>query len=199
MKKCSQATPILNKITVMIGLQWGDEGKGKAVDVFSSFFDMVVRYQGGANAGHTLCVENKEFIFHLIPSGILRKNVSCVITPGVVLDIEALLKEIENLKKSSFKDHLKHLYISDMCTVLLSYHRRLDEAREKSENKKIGTTKRGIGPAYEDRASRKALLFGELFSEEKAKTKIRSSLKEKNFFLKKAFTPFWMTMVLLSF
>lgn len=177
----------MTKITVILGLQWGDEGKGKAIDVFASSFDMVVRYQGGANAGHTLYVEDKKFIFHLIPSGILHKDVFCVITPGVVLDIEALLTEVEFLKKSPFRDHLKHLYISDMCTVLLPYHRRLDEAREQSENKKdsIGTTKRGIGPAYEDRASRKALLFGELFNKEKTKAKIHSSLKEKNFLLEK--------------
>ena len=177
----------MTKITVIVGLQWGDEGKGKAIDVFSSLFDVVVRYQGGANAGHTLYVEEKKFIFHLIPSGILHKHVSCVITPGVALDIEALLQEIEALKQSPFKDHLNQLYISDMCTVLLPYHRRLDEVREKSESKKesIGTTKRGIGPAYEDRASRKALLFGELFSREQTTKKIHSSLKEKNFLLEK--------------
>lgn len=173
----------MTQITVIIGLQWGDEGKGKAVDVFSSLFDVVVRYQGGANAGHTLCVNQEEFILHLIPSGILHKNVSCVITPGVVLDIETLLKEIESLKQSAFKEHLDNLYISDMCTVLLPHHRRLDQARERVDNKKIGTTGRGIGPAYEDRASRKALLFGELFNEKKTRDKIDSSFKEKNFLL----------------
>lgn len=170
---------------IVVGSQWGDEGKGKVVDVFSSQSDLVVRYQGGANAGHTLVVDGKKTVLHLIPSGILHDDVTCVIAAGVVLDILTLCDEIRALKVNGLIKKPGQLLISDSCTVLLPYHRALDQAREKAlGNEKIGTTGRGIGPAYEERASRKAILFGDLFgSEEDLKLKLEAALKEKNFLL----------------
>jgi adenylosuccinate synthase len=171
---------------IVIGAQWGDEGKGKVVDVFSAHADQVVRYQGGANAGHTLIVEGKKTVLHLIPSGVLHKNVICVIAAGVVLDIEALTTEITALKASGHLQNPKQLLISDSCTVLLPYHRSLDMAREGAMgHEKIGTTGKGIGPAYEDRASRKAVLLGDIFDPDTLKKKLVDSLKEKNFLLEK--------------
>lgn len=170
---------------IVVGSQWGDEGKGKVVDVFSSQADYVVRYQGGANAGHTLVVDGKKTVLHLIPSGVLHPNTICVIAAGVVLDISTLCTEIRALKENGLLKDAKQLLISDSATVLLPYHRRLDMAREKAlGNEKIGTTGRGIGPAYEERASRKAILFGDLFGPKEALTqKLEAALKEKNFLL----------------
>ena len=173
---------------IVIGSQWGDEGKGKVVDVFSSQSDYVVRYQGGANAGHTLVVDGKKTVLHLVPSGVLHPNTVCIIGAGVVLDIEKLSEEIEALQSNGLLKDPKQLLISDSATVLLSYHRLLDQAREKSAGlEKIGTTGKGIGPAYEDRASRKAILFGDLFNESTLRSKLEASLKEKNFLLEKMY------------
>lgn len=169
---------------VVIGSQWGDEGKGKVVDVFSAQADWVVRYQGGANAGHTLIVDGKKTVLHLIPSGILHPHTKCLIASGVVIDVVQLTKEIKGLKKNNLLTNPSQLMISDKATVLLSYHKKLDQAREAfSKNEKIGTTGKGIGPAYEDRASRNAILFGDLFNTKILKNKIEKSLKEKNFLL----------------
>lgn len=169
---------------IVVGAQWGDEGKGKVVDVFSAHADLVVRYQGGANAGHTLVVNGVKTVLHLIPSGILHAKTACYIAGGVVLDIEEVIKEIQELKKAGVLTHPDQLKISDQCTVLLPYHRKLDAAREaKAANDKIGTTGKGIGPAYEDRASRKAILFGDLFDRERLKAKLETALEEKNFLL----------------
>ncbi len=171
---------------IVVGSQWGDEGKGKVVDVFSSQADFVVRYQGGSNAGHTLMVDGKKTVLHLIPSGILHSDTTCVIAAGVVLDVETVCHEIEALVQAGLLQNPKQLMISDSATVLLPYHRRLDQAREKAAgHEKIGTTGRGIGPAYEERASRKAILFGEIFQPETLKSKIEMALKEKNFLLEK--------------
>lgn len=171
---------------IVVGAQWGDEGKGKVVDVFSAHADLVVRYQGGANAGHTLVVNGVKTVLHLIPSGVLHPKCSCMIAPGVVLDIEEVVKEIRDLKAAGVLTNSDQLRISDQCTVLLSYHRQLDAAREKAAgNEKIGTTGKGIGPAYEDRASRKAILFGDLFDRERLRGKLEASLLEKNFLLEK--------------
>lgn len=169
---------------IVVGAQWGDEGKGKVIDVFSSHADLVVRYQGGANAGHTLQVDGQKTVLHLVPSGVLHKNTTCAIAAGVVLDIDALAQEIGALKKAGHLQNSKQLLISDSCTVLLPYHRALDQAREGAlGHEKIGTTGKGIGPAYEDRASRKAILFGDLFEGATLKRKLQDSLKEKNFLL----------------
>lgn len=170
---------------VVIGSQWGDEGKGKVVDVFSAKSDYVVRYQGGANAGHTLIVNGHKTILHLIPSGILHPNTKCIIGPGVVLDAETLVQEIEALQKAGHLSDPSQLIISESCTVLMPYHRKLDQMREeKLKNEKIGTTGKGIGPAYEDRASRRAILVGDLFNEKTLQSKLERSLEEKNFLLK---------------
>ena len=172
--------------TVVIGSQWGDEGKGKVVDVFSAQADYVVRYQGGANAGHTLKVQGKEeVILHLIPSGILHPQVSCVISSGLALDVKALCEEIQALEKSGYLKSPKQLLISDSATLLFPYHKQLDQARErKAHHEKIGTTGKGIGPAYESRAERKALIFADLFeSFEVLLTKLKKSAQEKNFLL----------------
>lgn len=171
---------------IVVGSQWGDEGKGKVVDVFSAKADYVVRYQGGANAGHTLVVDGKKTILHLVPSGVLHPNTSCVIAAGCVLDVEKLCEEIRALKENGLLKDPAQLMISDSCTVILPYHRQLDQAREKSAgHDKIGTTGKGIGPAYEERASRTALLFGDLFQKDTVKAKLEVALKEKNFLLEK--------------
>ncbi|MGE3974964.1 MAG: adenylosuccinate synthase [Bdellovibrionales bacterium] len=169
---------------IVVGSQWGDEGKGKVVDVFSAQSDYVVRYQGGANAGHTLVVEGQKRVLHLIPSGILHPNTTCIIGAGVVLDIETVVKEIKALKLNNVIQRQGQLLIADGATVLLPYHRQLDAAREASlGNEKIGTTGKGIGPAYEDRASRKAILMRDLFDKKALRVKLETSLKEKNFLL----------------
>lgn len=170
---------------IVVGSQWGDEGKGKVIDVFSAQADFVVRYQGGANAGHTLVVNGVKTVLHLVPSGILHPKTICVIAAGVVLDLEEVVTEIRSLKEAGLIANPDQLKISDQATVLLSYHRALDQAREKAlGQEKIGTTGRGIGPAYEDRASRKAILFGDLFDESKLRAKLDEALQEKNFLLK---------------
>lgn len=170
---------------VVIGSQWGDEGKGKVVDIFSAEANYVVRYQGGANAGHTLKVAGRKVVLHLIPSGILHPDVVGIISCGVALDILALCEEIKALQSSGLLKSPKQLKISDSATVLLSYHRQLDQAREKRAGyEKLGTTGKGIGPGYESRAERKAVLFSDLFeSPEVLKSKIHKSLEEKNFLL----------------
>lgn len=170
---------------IVVGSQWGDEGKGKVVDVFSAQSDFVVRYQGGANAGHTLVVNGVKTVLHLVPSGILHARATCVIAAGVVLDIEELWNEISSLRKAGMIENPEQLRVSEQATVLLSYHRAIDQAREKAAgNEKIGTTGRGIGPAYEDRASRQAILFGDLFEKTRLREKLELGLREKNFMLK---------------
>jgi adenylosuccinate synthase len=169
---------------VVVGAQWGDEGKGKLVDVFAEKADMVVRYQGGANAGHTLVVNGKKTVLHLVPSGILRPETNCVITSGVVVDVFGILDEIRGLKDNNLLQNPKQLMISDNATVILPYHKILDACREASlSDEKIGTTGKGIGPAYEDRASRRAILLGDLFHRDSLKKKLELALREKNFLL----------------
>ena len=167
---------------VVVGCQWGDEGKGKVVDLLSKTSDMVVRFQGGANAGHTLHVNNKKIILHLIPSGILNPTCLCVITPGVILDPRQLLTEINSLKENGFFKKDNQLKISSNTTLALDYHKDLDRYREKTQ--KLGTTLRGIGPAYEDRVSRKAILFGDIFQPKILSKKLTQISEEKNILLK---------------
>lgn len=170
---------------VVVGAQWGDEGKGKLVDVFAAKADMVVRYQGGANAGHTLVVNGKKTILHLIPSGILHPDTTCVVTSGVVIDVFGIIDEIRGLMENGLLENPRQLMISDAATVLLPSHKALDAAREASVTgeQKIGTTGKGIGPAYEDRAARRALLFGDLFDRDTLRSKLELHLKEKNHLL----------------
>ena len=171
---------------IVVGAQWGDEGKGKIVDIFSSHADYVVRYQGGANAGHTLNVSGRQTILHLVPSGILHPHVQCIISSGVVLDVFSLIDEIENLKKAGFLKKSGQLLISHSSSMLFDYHKHLDQAREKKAgSQKIGTTGRGIGPAYEERIARKALLFGDLFlNDAELRDKLIKTSEETLFLLK---------------
>lgn len=173
---------------IVVGAQWGDEGKGKIVDVFSANANMVVRYQGGANAGHTLVVHGKKTVLHLIPSGILHDETTCVIASGVVIDVESLVNEIKTVKSSGYLQNSKQLLISDTATIILPYHKALDAAREKSlSDQKIGTTGKGIGPAYEDRAARRAVTFGDLFDKDALRKKLDLALGEKNSLLEKVY------------
>ena len=170
---------------IVVGAQWGDEGKGKIVDVFSANADFVVRYQGGANAGHTLVVNGEKTVLHLVPSGILRADTACVIAAGVVVDVEGIVSEIAKIRSNGYLQNPKQLMISESATLILPFHKALDAAREKSlSDDKIGTTGKGIGPAYEDRASRRALVLGDLFDSENLRKKLELCLQEKNQLLK---------------
>lgn len=169
--------------TVLVGSQWGDEGKGKIVDLISEGFEIVVRYQGGANAGHTVEIGDQKYILHLIPSGILRENVICVIGNGVVIDPTALLEEIELLKSNNINVDGR-LFISQNAHLIMPYHKLLDSINESGDNK-IGTTGRGIGPCYIDKYARKGIRIVDLLNRTDLEKKIRANLKEKNEFLQK--------------
>jgi len=163
-----------NKIHVLAGLQWGDEGKGKVVDLLSKNFDLVVRYQGGANAGHTIIIDGKKTVLHLIPSGIFTENIICVIGNGTVIDPEALITEIELLKKDGTKLDGR-IFISDDAHIILPYHKIIDAINE-SKTDKIGTTKKGIGPAYFDKYARRGIKFSDIRIPEVLKDKISKNL-----------------------
>lgn len=169
---------------VIIGAQWGDEGKGKIVDYYAAEADVVARFQGGNNAGHTLVVQGKQTILHLIPSGILHGHTHCVIGSGTVVDPEIFLQEVELLRKAGITGLEDRLHLSDRCHLILDYHRRLDAAREGAEDGNIGTTKRGIGPAYEDRAARRGIRVADLYRPELFAKRVRDNYAEKNFLLK---------------
>jgi len=160
---------------VIVGAQWGDEGKGKVVDIFTENADIVVRFQGGNNAGHTVIVGEEKYIFHLLPSGILHPGKTCVIGDGVVVDPEVLLNEIEVLKKKNiFRP--EDLLISKNAHLIMPYHKKLDIARERLRGtNKIGTTGRGIGPAYEDKVSRCGIKCGDLLNEEDFRLKLKAT------------------------
>ena len=154
------------KTVVVIGTQWGDEGKGKIVDLLTDKASAVVRFQGGHNAGHTLVIDGVKTVLHLIPSGVLRDNVQCLIGNGVVLSPEALLHEMDELEKGGIPAG-KRIVISDACPLILPYHIALDQAREAARGSKaIGTTGRGIGPCYEDKAARRGIRLGEMMHAE---------------------------------
>ena len=166
--------------TILVGAQWGDEGKGKIIDVLTEEADIVVRSQGGNNAGHTVEIGQEKFILHLIPSGILRAGKKCVIANGVVIDPCALVKEIEGLEKRGIK-LANRLLISETAHLVLPYHRALDEARELRKGRnKIGTTKRGIGPAYGDKAARTGLRVIDLTRPKNFSVKLKSRIEENN-------------------
>mgnify|MGYP001485259451 FL=1 len=174
---------MINSIAIL-GAQWGDEGKGKIVDLLTEKCDAVVRFQGGHNAGHTLVVDGKTTILHLIPSGILHNNVKCIIGNGVVLSLDALTEEIEVLRKKNI-DVENKLLLSDGCPLILPIHIELDKAREIKKGKsKIGTTGRGIGPAYEDKISRRGLRLGDLSDPENLLKNLEELLDYHNFILK---------------
>ncbi len=170
--------------TILVGAQWGDEGKGKIIDVLTGNADLVVRSQGGNNAGHTVIHGGKKFILHLIPSGILRARKICVIGNGVVIDPVALVREIDGLRNLGVKIG-KNLLISDCAHLVLPYHRALDEQRELRKGRaKIGTTKRGIGPAYGDKAARTGLRIADLMQPELFSKKLAAKMRENNSILK---------------
>jgi len=166
---------------VIVGTQWGDEGKGKIVDLLSRHADLVVRFQGGNNAGHTIVLKGEKFIFHLIPSGILYRGKKCIIGNGVVLDPEVLLEEIKELKERGYFKDDHQLMISEEAHLILPYHRKIDVAREKIF--KIGTTGRGIGPAYEDKVARCGIRLVDLMDEDLFRQKLEANLLQKNTYL----------------
>lgn len=168
----------------VIGIQWGDEGKGKIIDFLSLYADVIVRYQGGPNAGHTVVVEGKKIVLHLIPSGILREGKICVIGNGVVFDPEVFKKELEELKNFGVQNVEGRIFVSGFAHLIMPYHKRLDVLRE-SKGKKIGTTGRGIGPAYEDKASRMGIRMVDLLDRKTFRERLKENLKVKNFLLKK--------------
>ena len=173
----------MSKNVVVLGTQWGDEGKGKIVDLLTDQVSTVVRFQGGHNAGHTLVIEGHKTVLHLIPSGILRDHVRCLIGNGVVLSPEALLKEIGELEAKGVPVR-ERLKISPACPLILPYHVALDQAREaKRGNDKIGTTGRGIGPAYEDKVARRGLRLGDLQDRQRFARKLKEVMEYHNFVL----------------
>ncbi|HLH52599.1 MAG TPA: adenylosuccinate synthase [Verrucomicrobiae bacterium] len=166
--------------TILVGAQWGDEGKGKIIDVLTEQADVVVRTQGGNNAGHTVHIKGKKYVLHLIPSGILRARKSCVIGNGVVVDPVSLVEEIEGLRKLGIKVN-GNLFLSETAHVVFPYHRELDAQREILKGKnKIGTTKRGIGPAYGDKAARTGLRVIDLIDPPRFEQQLRAKIKENN-------------------
>ncbi len=173
----------MGKCVVILGSQWGDEGKGKVVDLLMDQASVVVRFQGGHNAGHTLVINGEKTVLRLIPSGILHAHVHCLIGNGVVLSPTALLQEMTELERRGIPVS-QRLRISEACTLLLPYHVALDQAREKAKGKAaIGTTGRGIGPAYEDKVARRAIRFGDLFDEKRFSAKLEEVLEYHNFIL----------------
>jgi adenylosuccinate synthase len=172
---------------VIVGAQWGDEGKGKIVDFLSEKADVIARYQGGNNAGHTVVVNNEKFILHLIPSGILRKGKTCIIGNGVVVDPESLIEEIEKLKGRGVKID-KNLLLSKNAHLIMPYHKAIDRESERCRGKKnIGTTGRGIGPAYADKMARRGIKVADLLHPQTFREKLSVNLPDINFTLEKRY------------
>jgi adenylosuccinate synthase len=172
----------------VVGTQWGDEGKGKVVDLYAEDADVIVRFQGGNNAGHTLVVKGVQTILHLIPSGILHDHKTCIIGNGVVVDPAVMMQEIENLKKRALFPENTKLFVSEKAHLIMPYHRRLDMAREaRKRDRKIGTTGRGIGLAYEDKVARVGIRFCDLLDEATFREKLAANIEEKNFYLTRLF------------
>ncbi len=172
-------------VSVLVGSQWGDEGKGKIVDILSARYDVVARYQGGANAGHTIVIGDQQFILHLIPSGMLREDCECVIGNGVVIDPEALLEEIKLLEDHGITVKGR-LFISHNAHLIMPYHKVIDSINESGDNK-IGTTGRGIGPCYIDKYDRKGIRIIDLLDKVELEKKIRRNVEEKNNIIKNLF------------
>ena len=170
---------------VVVGIQWGDEGKGKIVDLLAEKADVVVRFQGGNNAGHTLVVEGEKFVFHLIPSGILHRDKICVIGNGVVIDPFVLLEELETLEARGFTITPERLKISSRAHLVLPYHKALDVGRELKSTDKIGTTGRGIGPAYEDKIARRGIRVCDFLTPDVFERKLAENVERANFMLEK--------------
>lgn len=166
---------------IVVGAQWGDEGKGKVVDLLTRYADYVVRFQGGNNAGHTLVVDGKQYIFHIIPSGILYEDKICAIGNGVVIDPQVLIDELDHLAEKGMVVSPERLLISTNAHLIMPYHRQLDLAREGvlEADQKIGTTGRGIGPCYMDKVGRTGLRMGDLLDMSLFREKLAASLEEK--------------------
>ncbi len=176
------------KAVIVVGTQWGDEGKGKIVDLYAESADVIARFQGGNNAGHTLVVKGEQTILHLIPSGILHNNKICIVGNGVVLDPKVIIEEIDNLKSRNLFPSSTTLFVSEDVHIIMPYHRRLDIARESRKGgKKIGTTGRGIGPCYEDKVTRIGIRLCDLLDDEVFREKLKRNVEEKNFFLTEFF------------
>src|SRR6478752_3800279 len=176
----------MGQSVVVLGAQWGDEGKGKIVDLLTEEIGAVVRFQGGHNAGHTLVIGGKKTVLHLIPSGILRDKVDCYIGNGVVVSPQALVQEMDELEQAGVKNVVARLIISEACPLILPYHGALDQAREAAKGEqKIGTTGRGIGPAYEDKVARRAIRLQDLFKPVRFAEKLKELLEFHNFVLEK--------------
>lgn len=171
----------------VVGLQWGDEGKGKVIDYFANDCNIIVRFQGGNNAGHTVVVNGKKFIFHLIPSGILRKDKICVIGNGVVVDPEILIQEINSLKREGIEVSPRNLKISYLSHIIMPYHKVMDSLREKKRLQKIGTTRRGIGPCYADKISRCGIRLVDLINPKEFALKLKDNLVSKNSLFRKVY------------
>ncbi|MDD5561091.1 MAG: adenylosuccinate synthase [Candidatus Omnitrophica bacterium] len=171
---------------VIVGMQWGDEGKGKIIDILSQKVDYIVRYQGGNNAGHTVVVGDREYIFHLIPSGILHAGKICCIGNGVVIDPEVLLRELQELNKNGI-DFRRRFKISTLAHLIMPYHKNLDQLREGKRKNKIGTTGRGIGPCYADKINRCGIRMIDLSNPAVFRDKLKDNLKEKNEIFKKVY------------
>ena len=169
----------MKKSLILVGTQWGDEGKGKIVDFYSKKFDAVCRFQGGHNAGHTIYKEEEKFVLHLIPSGIFYDHVACFIGQGVILSIDSLLEEIEQLEQKGINLEGK-LRISRYCSLLLPLHAKIDQLREDNKNS-IGTTRRGIGPAYEDKTARRSIKAFDLEDNDLLETKLKSLVEYYNY------------------
>ncbi len=172
-------------VQIIVGAQWGDEGKGKVVDMLSEHADIVARYQGGANAGHTVCIEDKTYVLHLIPSGIFHEHITCVIGNGVVIDPSALMSEIEQLRNAGISIKGR-LLVSHNAHLIMPYHKMLDSIREKGEQK-IGTTGRGIGPAYIDKFMRVGIRIVDLLDRDVLAKKLKANIEEKNQILTKIY------------
>ena len=177
----------MSKNVVVLGIQWGDEGKGKIVDLLTDRCQAVVRFQGGHNAGHTLVIDGEKTVLHLVPSGILRPDVQCMIGNGVVVAPDALIGELEALEQTG-ETPRNRLTISPACPVILPSHVALDQAREQARGKKaIGTTGRGIGPAYEDKVARRGIRIGEFLDVKTCRERVGELLDYHNFLLEKRF------------
>ncbi len=174
---------------VVVGTQWGDEGKGKIVDLLTNYADCIVRFQGGNNAGHTLVVDGEKYVFHIIPSGILYEDKLCMIGNGVIIDPGVLLGEMAELREKGLPVTPQRLMISENAHLIMPYHQMLDQAREASlaKGKKIGTTGRGIGPCYMDKVGRVGIKAGDLLDSGQFLDKLAANVEEKNFFLTKQY------------
>ncbi|HXG00069.1 MAG TPA: adenylosuccinate synthetase, partial [Bacteroidota bacterium] len=172
-------------VQIVVGAQWGDEGKGKVVDLLSEHADIVARYQGGANAGHTVCIGDRTYVLHLIPSGIFHPHITCVIGNGVVIDPAALLSEIDQLRQAGI-DIRGRLLVSHNAHLIMPYHKMLDVIREKTADR-IGTTGRGIGPAYIDKFMRCGIRIVDLLDRDVLARKLKANIEEKNRILSRVY------------